>query len=71
MLVYGRKKALTPTLVFYSSSKYLNFIIVSMIVRIKNGKKKEKEARSGGLIRISLIFYNMKVYRVFSLKSPH
>ena len=28
-------------------------------------------ARSGGIIRISLIFYNMKVYCVFTLKSPH
>ena len=28
-------------------------------------------ARSGGIIRISLIFYNMKVYCVFTLESPH
>ena len=27
--------------------------------------------RSGGIIRISLIFYKMKVYCVFSLESPH
>ena len=28
-------------------------------------------ARSGGIIRISLIFYNMKLCCVFSLESPH
>ena len=28
-------------------------------------------ARSGGYIRISLIFYNMKVCCVFPLESPH
>ena len=28
-------------------------------------------AKSGGIIRISLIFYNMKVCCVFSLRSPH
>ena len=28
-------------------------------------------ARSGGIIRISLIFYNMNVYCVFTLESPH
>ena len=28
-------------------------------------------ARSGGMIKISLIFYNMKVYCVFILESPH
>ena len=31
----------------------------------------DKSARSGGIIRISLIFYNMKVCCVFSLESPH
>ena len=31
----------------------------------------DNSARSGGLIRISLIFYNMKVYCVISLESPH
>ena len=31
----------------------------------------DKDARSEGIIRISLIFYNMKVYCVFSLESPH
>ena len=34
-------------------------------MRVDNG------ARSGGIIRISLIFYNMKVSCVFSLESPH
>ena len=33
-------------------------------MRVDNG------ARSGDLIRISLIFYNMKVYCVLSLESP-
>ena len=31
----------------------------------------DNNARSGGMIRTSLIFYNMKVYCVFSLESPH
>ena len=31
----------------------------------------DNSARSGGIIRISLIFYNMKVYCVFSLELPH
>ena len=31
----------------------------------------DESARSGGIIRISLIFYNMKVCCVFSLESPH
>ena len=31
----------------------------------------DNSARSGGTIRISLIFYNMKVSCVFSLESPH
>ena len=31
----------------------------------------DNSARSGGIIRISLIFYNMKVYCVFTLESPH
>ena len=31
----------------------------------------DNSARSGGIIRISLIIYNMKVRRVFSLESPH
>ena len=31
----------------------------------------DKSARSGGIIRIFLIFYNMKVCCVFSLESPH
>ena len=31
----------------------------------------DNSARSGGIIRISLIFYNMKVCCVFSLESPH
>ena len=31
----------------------------------------DNSARSGGIIRISLIFYNMKVYCVYSLESPH
>ena len=31
----------------------------------------DNSARSGGIIRISLIFYNMKVSCVFSLESPH
>ena len=30
----------------------------------------DNSARSGGLVRISLIFYHMKVYYVFSLESP-
>ena len=30
-----------------------------------------KSARSEGIIRISLSFYNMKVCCVFSLESPH
>ena len=30
----------------------------------------DESARSGGIIRISLIFYNMKVSCVFSLESP-
>ena len=30
----------------------------------------DNSARSGGIINISLIFYNMKVYCVFSLESP-
>ena len=30
-----------------------------------------KNARSEGMTKISLIFYNMKVYFVFSLGSPH
>ena len=30
----------------------------------------DNSARSGGIIRISLIFYNMKVYCVFALESP-
>ena len=30
----------------------------------------DKSARSGGIISISLIFYNMKVYCVYSLESP-
>ena len=30
-----------------------------------------KSARSGGIIRISLSFYNMRVCCVFSLESPH
>ena len=34
-------------------------------MRVDNG------ARSGGIIRISLIFYNMEVCCVFSLESPH
>ena len=33
--------------------------------------KADNSARSGGIIRISLIFYNMKVCCVFSLESPH
>ena len=28
-------------------------------------------ARPGGIIRISFIFYNMKIYIVCSLESPH
>ena len=31
----------------------------------------DNSARSGGIINISLIFYNMKVCCVFSLESPH
>ena len=31
----------------------------------------DDSARSGGIIRISLIFYSMKVFCVFSLESPH
>ena len=31
----------------------------------------DESARSGGIIRICLIFYNMKVCCVFSLESPH
>ena len=31
----------------------------------------DNSARSGDLIRISLIVYNMKVYCVLSLESPH
>ena len=31
----------------------------------------DNSARSGAIIRISLIFYNMKVYCVFSSASPH
>ena len=31
----------------------------------------DKSARPEGIIRISLIFYNMKVCCVFSLESPH
>ena len=31
----------------------------------------DNSARSGGLIRISSIFYNMKVYCLFSFESPH
>ena len=31
----------------------------------------DNSARSGGIIRTSLIFYNMKVYCVFTLESPH
>ena len=31
----------------------------------------DNSARSGGIIRISLTFYNMKVCCVFSLESPH
>ena len=31
----------------------------------------DNSARSGGIIRISLMFYNMKVYCVFTLESPH
>ena len=30
----------------------------------------DESARSGGIIRISLIFYNMKVCCMFSLESP-
>ena len=30
----------------------------------------DNSARSGGIIGISLILYNMKVYCVFSLESP-
>ena len=31
----------------------------------------DNSGRSGDIIRISLIFYNMKVYCVFTLESPH
>ena len=31
----------------------------------------DNSARSGGIIRIFLIFYNMKIYCVFTLESPH
>ena len=31
----------------------------------------DNSTRSGSIIRISLIFYNMKVYCVFILESPH
>ena len=31
----------------------------------------DNSGRSGGIIRISLIFYNKKVCCVFSLESPH
>ena len=31
----------------------------------------DNSARSGGIIRISLIFYNMDVCCVFSLELPH
>ena len=31
----------------------------------------DNSARSGGFIRISLIFYNKRVYCVFSVESPH
>ena len=31
----------------------------------------DNSARSGGIIRISLIFYNIEVRCVFSLESPH
>ena len=31
----------------------------------------DNSARSGGIIRTSLIFYNMKVYCVLTLESPH
>ena len=31
----------------------------------------DNSARSGGLIGIFFIFFNMKVYFVFSLESPH
>ena len=31
----------------------------------------DESARSGGIIRICLIFYNMKVCCEFSLESPH
>ena len=31
----------------------------------------DNSARTGGIIRISLIFYNMKVYCMFTLESPH
>ena len=31
----------------------------------------DNSARSGGIIRICLMFYYMKVYCVFTLESPH
>ena len=31
----------------------------------------DNSARSGGIIRVSLIFYNMEVSCVFSLELPH
>ena len=31
----------------------------------------DNSGRSGGIIRIYLIYYNMKVYCVFTLESPH
>ena len=31
----------------------------------------DNSARSGGIIRIALIFYDRKVFCVFSLESPH
>ena len=31
----------------------------------------DNSAMSGGIIRIALIFYNMKVYCVFTVESPH
>ena len=54
----------------FSGSNTLGTIKISSRQGKFEPKRVDNNARSVGIIRISLIFYNMKVYCVFSLESP-
>ena len=53
----------------FNGSNTFGILKISSREGLFEPKRVDNSARSGGLIRISLIFYNMKGYYVFSLES--